>query len=410
MREGWRSKPLGEVTTFLNGLWKGEKPPFVTVGVIRNTNFTADGSIDDSDIAWLEVEQKKFEKRQLKFGDIILEKSGGGPKQPVGRVVLFEKRVGAYSFSNFTSAIRINNQQQLDCRFLQKFLFWQYASGVTGSMQSHSTGIRNLNTDAYKNIDVPLPPLADQQRIVDTLDQALAGLATAGTNAEKNLKNAHELFDSCLNSECTAADNDSVEKPLGEVCDLYQGLAINKGTKHLLVAKSSLPLLRIRDLRDGSHEQYVAEVGFPKNARVNPEDLIYTRTGQIGLVFRGRDGVLHNNCFKVSPRPEIVPGYLFWWLQNPYFRAKITVLAARMAQPDITHTIFKAQQIRVPPIRSQLRAVERLEALHADTQKLASIFNTKLERLSELKQSLLEKAFAGDLTPTPSSAIKEAAE
>jgi type I restriction enzyme S subunit len=84
MRAGWRSKPLGEMTTFLNGLWKGEKPPFVTVGVIRNTNFSADGSIDDSNIARLEVEQKKFEKRQLKFGDIILEKSGGGPKQPVG--------------------------------------------------------------------------------------------------------------------------------------------------------------------------------------------------------------------------------------------------------------------------------------------------------------------------------------
>jgi type I restriction enzyme, S subunit len=50
----------------------------VTVGVIRNTNFTKDGSIDDSEIAWLDVETKKFEKRKLKFGDLILEKSGGG--------------------------------------------------------------------------------------------------------------------------------------------------------------------------------------------------------------------------------------------------------------------------------------------------------------------------------------------
>ena len=74
----WKSKPLGEATNFVNGLWKGEKPPFVTVGVIRNTNFTKDGSIDDSEIAWLDVETKKFEKRKLKFGDLILEKSGGG--------------------------------------------------------------------------------------------------------------------------------------------------------------------------------------------------------------------------------------------------------------------------------------------------------------------------------------------
>lgn len=82
MREEWRSRPLGEVTTFLNGLWKGEKPPYVTVGVIRNTNFAKDGSIDDSNIACLEVEAKRFEKRKLKIGDIILEKSGGGPNRP----------------------------------------------------------------------------------------------------------------------------------------------------------------------------------------------------------------------------------------------------------------------------------------------------------------------------------------
>lgn len=100
MKKGWQAKKLEDVCEFNNGLWKGEKPPFVTVGVIRNTNFTKDGTLDDSDIAYLEVEAKKFEKRRLAFGDIILEKSGGGPKQPVGRVVLFDKKAG-----DFLSAI-----------------------------------------------------------------------------------------------------------------------------------------------------------------------------------------------------------------------------------------------------------------------------------------------------------------
>ena len=65
-------------------------------------------------------------------------------------------------------------------------------------MQSHSTGIRNLNADAYKEIAVPLPPLPEQKRIVAILDEAFAGLATATANAEKNLKNARELFESQL--------------------------------------------------------------------------------------------------------------------------------------------------------------------------------------------------------------------
>jgi type I restriction enzyme S subunit len=80
MKKGWKTKALDEVCQFSNGLWKGKKPPFVNVAVIRNTNFTKEGDLDDSDIAYIDVESKQLEKRRLKFGDIILEKSGGGPE------------------------------------------------------------------------------------------------------------------------------------------------------------------------------------------------------------------------------------------------------------------------------------------------------------------------------------------
>jgi len=164
MKAGWQTKTLEKASKFSNRLWKGEKEPFVNVGVIRNTNFTKEGALDDSDIANLDVEVKKFEKRRLQFGDIILEKSGGGPKQPVGRVALFDKDDGLFSFSNFTSAIRVKNPNELDFRFLHKQLFWTYLSGVTEGMQSHSTGIRNLDGDAYKAIQIEIPPLPEQHR------------------------------------------------------------------------------------------------------------------------------------------------------------------------------------------------------------------------------------------------------
>jgi len=165
MKTGWQTKSLGEVTQFINGLWKGEEPPFMHVGVIRNTNFTKEGALDDTDIAYLDVEVKKFHKRKLQFGDVILEKSGGGPKQPVGRVVLFDKTAGDFSFSNFTAAIRVMDPAALDSRFLHKYLYWVYVSGRTEAMQSHSTGIRNLNGEAYKAIEVAYPQLIEQRRI-----------------------------------------------------------------------------------------------------------------------------------------------------------------------------------------------------------------------------------------------------
>src|ERR1039458_8383491 len=198
MSSGWKTATLNEVCEFYNGLWKGQKPPFVTAGVIRNTNFSPDGALNDKEIAYLEVEERKLEKRKLEFGDIILEKSGGGPKQPVGRVVLFNKTDGVFSFSNFTSAMRVRDPKQLDFLFLHKVLYWTYISGKTAAIQSHSTGIRNLDADAYKAIAIRMPPLAEQQRIVAILDQAFEAIETAKDNTRKNLCNATELSDGSL--------------------------------------------------------------------------------------------------------------------------------------------------------------------------------------------------------------------
>jgi restriction endonuclease S subunit len=200
MSDAWKTAALHEVCDFSNGLWKGETPPFVTVGVIRNTNFAKDGGLDDSDIVNLEVEQRKLPKRRLQFGDIILEKSGGGPRQPVGRVALFEKTDGVFSFSNFTSALRVRDPNQLDFRFLHKFLYWTYVSGRTALIQSHSTGIRNLDTNAYKALRLGIPSLAEQKRIVALLDQAFEAIENTKANTKRNALSAEELFTSYLRS------------------------------------------------------------------------------------------------------------------------------------------------------------------------------------------------------------------
>jgi len=198
MKEGWEIKKLGEVCEFGNGLWSGKKPPFQKVGVIRNTNFTKDGKLDDKDIVYLDVEASQFAKRKLKYGDIILEKSGGGPKQPVGRVVIFDKYDGDYSFSNFTSVIRINDPKTIEFAYLHRFLHFAYVSGATETMQSHSTGIRNLKFEDYKNIPIPLPPLPEQLHIASILDKAFAAIDKAKANAEQNLRNAKEVFERYL--------------------------------------------------------------------------------------------------------------------------------------------------------------------------------------------------------------------
>jgi type I restriction enzyme S subunit len=145
--------------------------------------------------------------------------------------------------------------------------YWMDSTDFQDSLKEQSGGaaIQNVaSVSVLKGIGVSLPPLHEQQRIVGILDEAFEGIATAKANAEKNLQNAHALFESHLQSVFTQRGEGWVEKRLGDVCDLFQGLCINAQTKHLLVEKSSLPLLRIKDLRENSAEQFVPKMVGPR--------------------------------------------------------------------------------------------------------------------------------------------------
>ena len=122
----WRTVKISEVCEFQSGLWKGKKGPFTNANVIRNTNFRNNGNLSYENVALLEVETKELYKRQLKHGDIILEKSGGGEKTPVGRVCLFEKQDNKipFSLSNFTCFIRVKDPSILNYKYLHKFLYY----------------------------------------------------------------------------------------------------------------------------------------------------------------------------------------------------------------------------------------------------------------------------------------------
>jgi len=395
----WKIKTLGEVCSFHNGLWKGKKPPYETVGVIRNTNFTKDGNLDDSDIAILEVEVKQFSKRQLEYGDIILEKSGGGPKQPVGRVIVFDKRDGKYSFSNFTSVIRINYDSQLDFVYLHRFLYFLYISGYTEKLQKHTTGIRNLDFAEYKNTQVPLPPLTEQKRIVKILDEKFREIEELRNLTKQQMADSKELFESRLSD--VILSNDSVDwmtVPIGEVADLKQGLAINAKTDYLIDPNGSLPLLRIKDLKHKTEEIFIDASKASKEVHVYPEDIIYSRTGQVGLVFKGFKGILHNNSFKVNPVKDVSRDYLFWYLQSKIFFDQVTHFAKRAAQPDISHKSFKTILFSYPKsIARQNKIAKELDQLSAKTKELETIFHQKIADLEELKKSYLADAFAGKL-------------
>lgn len=133
---------------------------------------------------------------------------------------------------------------------------------------------------------------------------------------------------------------------------LRQGFAINKATDSFVSNEQSqefpYPLLRIADMINGKYAKYVSKK-IHKSVIVNQNDLIYTRTGQIGLVFTGFEGVLHNNSFIVDVIDDkIDKQYLYTALQSSFVRQQALTLAKNSVQPDLTHDMFKKIIIPFP--------------------------------------------------------------
>jgi len=410
---GWPTKKLGMLCEFKNGLWKGKKPPYIHAGVIRNTNFGKNGTLDDSDIAYLDVEFKQFNSRKLIYGDLILEKSGGGPKQPVGRVIAFEKETGDFSFSNFTSIIRIQNPDELYYSYLHKYLHFFYESGATEAMQRQSTGIRNLQLNDYKEINVPLPPLPEQKRIASLLDSAFADIDKVLTNAEQNLKNARELFENYLQRIFSQANDENEIFPLGEIIEFLTDYHAN-GSYETLKQHVDLKeeedfawMVRSTDFEKKfkNDKRYISEHAYHylTKSKLFGGEIIMSKIGNAGKVYlmpeTERPCSLAMNLFLIRlDSTKANNEYVYRYLNSISGKAQITPLLKGAATQTITKDSVRSLSIPLPSLVKQQEKINVLTDMEIKVNALEGLYSKKIKKIEALKISLLHKAFTGQLS------------
>ena len=283
-------------------------------------------------------------------------------------------------------------------KFLPEFLYYTLLHSKD-TLVSQAVGNAQPNISQIKVKEVPLPKISieEQQKIVEILDKEFEKIDTLQANAEKGLQQAKDLFQSALKQELQLKEgwNKCV---MSDVCELSQGLAINAKTKHLIIEHSSTPLLRIKDLKDNTESIYVDGDKCPKGSMVDVQDIIYTRTGTLGLVFTGRKGVMHNNCFKIKINENIInKTYFIYYISSALFRDKVIRLAERAAQPDITHRIFGSQIFEYPSIEKQINIAKCLNKLNEHCNALQKNYEKTIALCNDMKQALLRKAFNGEL-------------
>ena len=155
----------------LSGEWGTDDESGNGIPVLRTTNFTNEGVVDYSNVVTRTIKKKNIDAKYLRKGDIIIEKSGGSDKQPVGRVIYFDGPESTYLFNNFTGLLRVKNQAVWLPRYVFYSLFHNYRKGGTRPFESKTTGLHNLKTDDYiSRYEVLEVPISEQESICKQLD------------------------------------------------------------------------------------------------------------------------------------------------------------------------------------------------------------------------------------------------
>ena len=404
MKAGWKTVKLGDVADITSGLWKGELGELIEAKVYRATNFIGNGELSDDKLVSIPVELKKLTKRTLEPGDILLEKSGGGPNQPVGRVGFFDKSEPLHSFSNFTSRLRVRKGSSLDPKFLHKYLFWTHLRGDTASMQNNSTNIRNLDLDKYREIEIPLPPLAEQKRIVALLDEAFAGIDEAKARVAHLNKYTSSILPAKLNQVFSQPLATGPKLRINDFSQVYDGPHATPKTTD----KGPI-FLGISSLKDGvielSETRHVSLQDFKRwTRRVQPQagDVVFsyeTRIGQVAVIPDNLECCLGRRMGLVRlDNQTMMPGFFAFQYLSPPFQKFLQSKTVKGVTVDrISLKEFPSFEIWVPGLSLQKKINQEVQESQTLSLHLSRLLAKKLDHLNELKTSLLRQAFTGAL-------------
>jgi len=395
----WQVKKLGEVCEIELGktpyrgdksLWDIEKQTqnvWLSIADLLNTDskFVYDSKeyVTDKAIRGLKVVQK---------GTLLVSF-----KLTLGRLAF----AGRDLFTNEAiAALSIKDEHILDKYFLYQVLsFFDWHKASEGDVKVKG---KTLNKAKLKEIPIPLPPLAEQKRIVAILDQAFWEIEKVKANTEQNLKNAKELFQSYLQGVFENKGDDWEEKKLGEVADIVNGGTPKTNVKEYWdgdiywitpadLGKLDSPIVY-------NTRRKISSLGLQKSsAKLFPKNSVILSTrAPIGhLAVNKVEMSTNQGCRGIVPREKLDTWYLYYFLKKNV--NLLNDLGTGTTFKELSKSVLSDIYIPLPSLKEQQTIVRQLDALRAETQKLEVIYTQKLSDLEELKKSILQKAFSGEL-------------
>jgi len=253
-----------------------------------------------------------------------------------------------------------------------------------------------INRNEVYALTAPVPPLKEQKRIAALLDDATARIDELAVCYERARTHANNLFTSALRAELEG-NPDWPVKTLGELFDFQNG----RGFKKSEWSKSGLPIIRIQNLNSESAPYNYFAGTFDPRILVEDGNLLFSWSGSIGTSFgphiwQRSSGLLNQHVFKVYPKVPIETSYAHYCLRVITAEIERSVSGA-VGLVHITKEKLNRFEIPVPTLEEQKRIVARLDQMRAKTVEMVAAYDAKLQAAKNLRQSILEAAFAGEL-------------
>ena len=380
MKQGWEIKKLGEVIEIRNGKNQqavlSETGKYKILGSAGNIMGYATDFICEA-------------------GTTIIGRKGN-----ISKPIYIDER-----FWNVDTAFGFypKNENEIDKR-----LIYYLCLGIDFESMNRGTTIPSLVKSELQTIQINYPKsLSEQQRIVATLDEAFASIAKAKANAEQNLKNAKELFESYLQGVFVNKGEGWEEKRFEELCDLITcGVA---ATPKYVDESVGVPFLSAQNVRDGEvvldKYRYISKQfhnELTKKNKPSKGDILYSRVGskfgEAGVVEHDFEFSVYVSLTLIKPKQDRLNSYfLKYYLNSPLIKDLAKKSISSSGVPNLNVKEVREFPIKCPSISLQKKIVNEIEIVSVETKKLEAIYQAKINDLEELKKSVLQKAFNGEL-------------
>ena len=405
--QGWEVQPLGDLCEFQRGLTYGKSDEVdVSSNVVLRANNVnlATHTLDLSDLRYIDDSVSVPGAKKVRRGSLLIC-TASGSKSHMGKIAYVDEDYG-YAFGGFMG--QITPAPSVDGRYLFHALT-SPAYKVFIEALSDGVNINNLKFDDLREFTVPVPPLAEQRRIVAILDEAFEAIATAKANTEKNLQNAGDIFDSSVSAFFVPGAACGPLRPLGEVCKLENGDRGPNYPNRSEYVESGVPWINTGHIElDGTlsmnEMNFITHQKFRslRSGKIQVGDLVYclrgATLGKTALVDPLTEGAVASSLVIIRPSRLVDGQFLYFYLTSTVGQALIKGFENGAAQPNLGAKSVAQYPLPVPSIDEQRSIAKACVDFRDQTLELAAIYRRKLAALDELKNSLLHQAFTRALT------------